>query len=258
MQCHEFENRLNYLLDDRQSPEADQQLLAHAANCEQCNQLLIGQRLLLAGLRRGVAHVPGSHLAQRAVAGYQVGAGSEGEPMEALVLSQPLELSQPLGPLPATQRRRVWQVLGWVAAIAAALVITVSIYIASQQGQSNVAEFGPDELAPQTEPPAPQRAVARSDARPGGATGHRPAVRGGLPLFPRTGYGVTIADMATTSIPEAVERIEEVERFAPGIRPIRVSFAVLWNAIWRSIPGLGPEEPDPKAWHGRVDLRPIV
>jgi hypothetical protein len=245
MQCHEFEHRLNCLLDDRQSPESDQLLVAHASGCERCGQLLIGQRLLLAGLRHGVASAAGSQLAQNVVAEYQA------VPMDARVLDG------------GAMRRRAWQVLAWLAATAAAFVVAVSIYVASRPGQSNIAVASPEvkggrNAVKPIEPRKPDHAVAHSDPRSSDGSGRRGVARGAFPLFPRTGYGVTIADMATSSIPEAVERIEEVERFAPGIRPIRVSFAVLWNAIWRSIPGFGAEEQDPKAWHGRVDMRPIV
>jgi SAM-dependent methyltransferase len=103
------------------------------------------------------------------------------------------------------------------------------------------------------------RAIAHSDPRSRNGNGRRAPTLGAFQLLPRGGnYGVTLADMATSSLPEAVERMEEVERYAPGIRPIRVSFAMLWNALWRSIPGLGSSESDPKAWHGRMDVRRLV
>ena len=76
---------------------------------------------------------------------------------------------------------------------------------------------------------------------------------------PAGGYGMAIADMAT-SLPDAVERIEEVERkYAPGIRPIRVSFAVLWEALWRSLPGLdSAAEGDREAWLRLKDAGRLV
>jgi len=241
MQCHEFEDRLHRRLDDRQSPEADPQLVAHAAACEPCGQLLIGQRLLLAGLRRGVKHSSGSQLAQNVLAGYQA------EPMEAVVVE-------------GSSGRRSWQILAWLAATAAALAIAVSIYVASQPGRRNVAVSSPSVNAvPSVGPKTPPRDIAHSDSRPPGGNGRRAHALGAFQLLPRGGgYGVALADMATSSLPDAVERMEEVERYAPGIRPIRVSIAMLWNALWRSIPGLGPSESDPKAWHGRMDVRRLV
>ena len=247
MKCREFEDRLHSLLDDRQSPEADPQLVAHAATCEPCRRLLIGQRLLLAGLRRGVMHSSGNELAQKVVAGYQA------EPAEAVVLE-------------GLAGRRTWQVLAWLAATAAALAIAVSIYVASQPGRANVAVSSPSEnrvasenRVPSVGPQRPDRDIAHSDPRPPSGSVRRAPTLGAFQLLPRGGgYGVALADMATSSLPEAVERMEEVERYAPGIRPIRVSFAMLWNALWRSIPGLGSSESDPKAWHGRMDVRRLV
>jgi len=237
MQCHEFEDRLHSLLDDRQSPEADPQIVAHAATCEPCGHLLIGQRLLLAGLRRGVKHISGSQLAQNVVAGYQA------DPVEALVLDG------------SSTGRRIWRVVGWLAATAAALAIAVSIYVASQPGRPRVAVSSPSvnrvplvNRDSATGPKQPNRDVAHSDPRPARASGRRAHALGAFQLLPRGGgYGVALADMATSSLPEAVERMEEVERYAPGIRPIRVSIAMLWNALWRSIPGFGSSESDPKA-----------
>jgi len=239
MQCHEFEDRLHSLLDDRQSPEADPQLVAHAAACEPCTQMLIGQRLLLAGLRRGVKHSSKSQLAQNVLAGYRA------EPIEALVVE-------------GSTARRTWQILAWLAATAAALAIAVSIYMASQPSRANVAVLSPSvNTIPSVTPKQPD--IAHSNPRPSSGNSRRAPTLGAFQLLPRGGgYGVALADMATSSLPEAVERMEEVERYAPGIRPIRVSIAMLWNALWRSIPGLGSSEPDPKAWHGRMDVRRLV
>jgi hypothetical protein len=227
MKCHEFEDRLQNLLDDRQAPEADALLVEHAAGCDPCGQMLAGQRLLLAGLRRGVTQRPGSQLAQNALAGYQT------EPMEAVVLDG------------SSAGRRAWQVLAWMAATAAALVIAVSIYVSSQPARRQIAAV--------PAPPETVRPTVPREGNPRPQVVQRAPTLGAFQFLPRRGYGVAIADMATSSLPEAVERIEDVERFAPGIRPIRVSFAMLWEALWRTIPGHGPSEPDPKALYGGLD-----
>src|SRR5262245_49973450 len=155
MQCPEFEARLHSLLDDRQSPEADATLVAHAAGCEPCNQLLVGQRLLLAGLRRGVSQSPGSHFALQSIEQYK------SEPMEAVVLAQALSDGGPV-------RHTTWQVLAWLAATAAALAIAVSIYLASHAGRSKVAETlpGPKNAQP-VRPHVPDRGLAQNDPHPG-------------------------------------------------------------------------------------------
>jgi hypothetical protein len=33
---------------------------------------------------------------------------------------------------------------------------------------------------------------------------------------------------------------------------------MLWNALWRSIPGFGADESDPQARHGGLDVRRLV
>jgi hypothetical protein len=250
MKCHEFEDRLHSLLDDRQSPEADAQLVSHAANCEPCRHLLTGQRLLLAGLRRGVAQRPSGQLAQRVVARHVV-ACHEAEPIEAVVLDG------------SSASRRVWRVLAWVAATAAAVAIAVTIYLSSQPDQPNVAVSLPAvesvrPVGPSQPDRNPDHGIVQHDSRPRSGNGRRAPSLGAFQLLPRGGYGVTLADMATSSLPEAVERMEEVERYAPGIRPIRVSFSMLWNALWRTIPGFGSSESDPQARHSRTDVRRLV
>ncbi|MGE0605591.1 MAG: anti-sigma factor [Pirellulales bacterium] len=52
MQCDEFENRLNDLLDARAAPEQDPQLAAHGEECQPCRALLAAERRLLQGLAR--------------------------------------------------------------------------------------------------------------------------------------------------------------------------------------------------------------
>ncbi len=256
MNCHEFEDRLHRLLDDRQPPEADALLAAHAAECEPCWRLLVGQRMLLAGLRHSVAVkagevavMAGEQFAERVVAAHK------SEAIEAVVLDSASGQS-------ASGQSRAWRAIMWLAATAAAVAIAVSIYLSSQPGRPNIAVTRPNSKPSASEPRGPvpgDRAVAGNrDARPQRG-GRRPGLAlGGFPRLP-TGYGATLADMATSSIPQAVERIEEVERYAPGIRPIRVSFAMLWNALWRSIPGFGGDESDPQAcWHGQWDMRRMV
>ncbi len=46
MQCEKFESRLNQLLDERRQAERDDQLLAHASRCPDCQQMLATQQVL--------------------------------------------------------------------------------------------------------------------------------------------------------------------------------------------------------------------
>jgi hypothetical protein len=45
----------------------------------------------------------------------------------------------------------------------------------------------------------------------------------------------------TAHLPEAVEQLDQVERYAPGIRPIRVSFTMMFDALRRVITGVESE-----------------
>ncbi len=51
MQCVEFENRLNDLLDNRIAPEDDPQLNRHAQDCDACAGTLFAQQRLFQGLQ---------------------------------------------------------------------------------------------------------------------------------------------------------------------------------------------------------------
>ena len=53
-------------------------------------------------------------------------------------------------------------------------------------------------------------------------------------------------DDFVVSLPAAASRLEEMERVAPGIRPLRASFSIIWETLSLSIPAaetkLGPGE----------------
>jgi hypothetical protein len=233
MKCHEFEDRLHALLDDRRSPAGDSALAAHAAACPACGQLLHGQQVLLSGLRAGLPPLA-DDFAYRTLDRYL--ADTSEAPLDAVVLA---------GPGRSLLARRAWQVAGWLLASAAAVLIGFSIFLASRPADNaGNAVVTKDKKVRKTESSS-QPLLA--DGQSGGGARSRPrreAVARDRSFIPRPagGYGMAIADMAT-SLPDAVERIEEVERkYAPGIRPIRVSFAVLWEALWRSLPGLDSSE----------------
>src|SRR5688572_20655428 len=92
MQCVEFEDRLNRLLDHRLSPDADESLTSHAGECEDCAGLFQAQRRLLAGLRSGRVSPP-AELAERVVS------------------QRHLEVSH---------RKAVWRNAGWAVLLASA------------------------------------------------------------------------------------------------------------------------------------------
>ena len=64
-----------------------------------------------------------------------------------------------------------------------------------------------------------------------------------LPEHFRGGYRGAI-DTLAVSLPETALHLQDVERIAPGIRPIRVTLSMLWEAFCRAIPG-GGQQNDP-------------
>ena len=71
MQCVDFARRLNLVLDERQRPDDDDMLQAHASDCSDCQQLLLGQSRLMELLGREVASLP-SDFSRRTVAAASV------------------------------------------------------------------------------------------------------------------------------------------------------------------------------------------
>lgn len=70
MQCEKFETLWNEALDERRAPEDDAQLMAHAAECHQCAELLSNADLLFIGLEGRAAVEPPADLAQRVLADF--------------------------------------------------------------------------------------------------------------------------------------------------------------------------------------------
>jgi hypothetical protein len=226
MQCHEFEQRLNDLLDERLSPERDQILSVHAAQCPDCRQLLVGQQVLLEGLRMGPGVGLRDRFAAEVIASHSVD-------------SAVTELTGRSGP--GAEKASWGWLVGLGLATAAAALVAVSIYLT-------------------TDPEGPQLAGApganQVDILPGNGASSTAGRASGLSRYtPEGGYGVAIAGF----VPEAVEQFENVERYAPGIRPLRVSFAMLWDALRRTIPGLYDDAPaSDKAWLSPASFERIV
>jgi hypothetical protein len=92
MQCEEFEDRLNRLLDHRLSPESDELLGKHAADCDDCASLYLAQERLFSGLRAGRVSPPAG-LAERVVSQRHV---------------------------QVSRRRNAWRNTGWAVLLASA------------------------------------------------------------------------------------------------------------------------------------------
>lgn len=231
MHCHEFEQRLDAMLDDREDPGADAALAMHARQCERCEQVLAGQEMLVGAMRE----LPLGELPAGFAGGVVARHVAEGAPR-------------------ATGQARRW----WVAAAvlltsAAAALFAVSI---AWQARRNDGE----QAARLNETPAkgPRGRLLGGNlavAQPGGlrraATGSEHVGRGSsgwlIEATRLTDHVRESMDGLPSTLPETMERINQVEQVAPGIRPLRISFALIWDTIWRAFPagqGSGAKEPE--------------
>ena len=155
--------------------------------------------------------------------------------MEAVVLDGP------------SAGRRAWQVLAWMAATAAAAGdCSIDLPVASQPGRPSGRVVALGEQASRRRSQLPPRSssdhdLVESDPRPRSASPRAPSL-GAFQLLPRGGYGVASPTWLRRRFPTRSSGSRRSSGYAPGIRPIRVSFAMLWEALWRTIPGLGSSE----------------
>jgi len=238
MRCHEFEQRLDRLLDERQPVSSDPQLAVHARRCPDCRELLRGHEALARGVARlSVPPLPAEFAAQTVA---QVG------PRSAAV---------------APRARRWWLAAAALGTSAAAAVVLVAaVWVARNPAlRPSVAGAG------RPRPPAVQRRLPQRGqlaiVRP------KPVVKGdkpALPPQPADMAAVTSSaewlieaprlpehvrgsiDELATRLPETVQRLEEVEALAPGLRPIRASLSVVWGTIRQTVPGMQQDEPAPR------------
>jgi hypothetical protein len=237
MHCREFESRLNDILDNRGQPRADGQLVAHAQVCDPCRQLLAGQQALFAGLKhRPLAATVSTGFADRVVA--QSGAtflvGNRVSPA------------------------RAWWAVATVLSTAAAVLLIVSLVWQARRGNvprldNNVVNRDPatpahERLAPNGRAPGSNLAMSQSDWL-------IEAPR--LPSHIRGSYRGTLDNLAV-ALPETVQRLDEVEHYAPGIRPIRISFGLMFDALWRTLPGSRDEDRPTRTSYRAIELQQIA
>ena len=86
MHCEKFETLWNEALDERRAPEDDAQLMAHAAECRQCAELLTTADALFIGLEGRAAVEPPADLAERVLADFNRPASRFGRPALAVAL----------------------------------------------------------------------------------------------------------------------------------------------------------------------------
>lgn len=238
MNCREFADRLNELLDERRNPRADRALAAHAADCQPCDELLAGHELVLAT----IAHLP-------------VVPASSG--FARRVVARAVPEFRPVQKLPAS---RAWLALSTLLAAAAAMLLAVSLVWYARQGEPVAAdpnEIDRDHGSAIAGQGSPRRPVVQGGTRGGSLALGQSNWIVNVPRLPselRRNYRGTLDNLAT-SLPQTVQRLDEVERYAPGIKPLRVSFRVLMEALWRAMPG-GEDGPATKSRTTRWGLEP--
>jgi len=200
MQCEEFEDRLNRLLDHRLSPDDDESLVMHAHDCDDCAGLFHAQQRLFTGLRMGNAR-PSVELATRVVS------------------QQHSELGR---------RRAAWRNGGWAMLLASAAslgglalmalktsdhrpdIVKKAPVQGSQHGPglaiAGVGPATPDKIA------TPEKADERFEE-----------------------YFVVLENFAT-QISDSKEFDEMSESLEPSIKPIRSSFGLALDALRRTLP----------------------
>lgn len=223
MQCREFEQRMNDVLDRRLAPQRDEALLRHAAECLPCCGLLDAQAALFAGLDRLETPSP-----------------SAGFAAAVLVQSGGMVRAQ-AGP---GSGRKWLVVLGGVVSIAAAALLAV--FIASRTFEG-IAARPPAKTSQPNAVPAGETIAVRSKL----ATESKPAIAKVAPpprIEPQLSppeeykeYRQAINSLAA-QFPQAVETIDEVQQATPGMRPIRVSFSMAIGTLQRTIPNRKREQ----------------
>jgi hypothetical protein len=211
MQCHEFEERMHWLLDERQSPHCDTQLLAHARNCVECHQTLRTQEVLFRNLDRGRGSELPPGFAERVV---------------SQVEARPL-ISRLKG------NRRFWAVVGTVVATAAVALLAASL--AFNRQPQTPAVPGVAEQATKDSPNSPKSPAADPSPAGGLASDLKSPEASTPDVESLEQYSQAIQSLAS-QVPHAVERLDEVEEATPGLRPVRTSFTLAIGTIRRTIP----------------------
>jgi hypothetical protein len=234
MKCDDFESRLNDVLDERRAPAVDALLAEHAGHCVPCRGLLRDYEALAEGAGSLSAPCLEDGFSHRAV---------------AAALDQ-VQTHSPASPLQGN-----WWTLAGLAAVAAALLLAV-VLSWPEPDDRGIAGPTPQPSAPGDDggsPPVPDR------KRPSHSPDSQPLPIERLAMFPRGDYGrhstVALGNLAAR-FPEAALQLDEMERYAPGIRPIKASFTLLLDALWHTIPGLTspPEESNTTSWQRQSAL----
>ena len=230
MKCQEFEDRLQLLLDDREAPERDEQLLAHANGCPGCREMLQAQEALFEALPRTKTVARPAWLAtvgEKVIAASLVEKASEGKTAR----------------VPRWRIDMRWLSVGLVGVAAAVVLMFSPAWKAITGPRENGVK--PEQTVHQDEPGnrknRGQYAITRSSL-PRDKQPQKPVPPGPLPgPSPAQAPSPQLNDYQLAlhnwmqAFPEAVdvERLEE----SPGIRPLASSIGLAIDTLRRALPG---------------------
>jgi hypothetical protein len=200
MQCEEFEDRLNRLLDHRLSPDDDESLAFHARDCEECAGLFHAQQRLFTGLRIGRIQ-PSPELATRVVS------------------QQHSEVSR---------RRAAWRNGGWAVLLASAASLGGLALMALKTGDN------PPDIVKKVPVQGGQHGPGLAIAGVGPAKSEKIATPDKADERLEE-YFVVLENIAT-QISDSKEFDEMSESLEPSIKPIRSSFGLALDALRRTLP----------------------
>lgn len=237
MRCHEFEQQLQLNLDSRQGNMLTAAQAEHAAHCESCRRQAQDFQQLVSSLRPGSSWKAPPALAQQIVAEVLKGRFAD---MDELEESEADHAVAPSPPLYDVAPRRI---SGWMLgllALSAVMLMGVGIAIVGQgkKEQNGPALVNSQPIQPKKAPALAEKQVVKSLPAPAGT----PSAPNSQGTEPSTTYETASWEYSSAiaslpkDIPDAVSKLEEVEEYAPGFRPIRASFSTAIDTLKRTWP----------------------
>lgn len=242
MRCHDLEQQLQETLDLRRPIELSASQAAHVETCDHCRIQVQDFQQLRDVLTPRPKHSVNANFAQQIVVAALQGQFADNDELE-LVPGKPTPAYR--GYTPAGKQRSGW----YIAILSLSAIVLVGATLSMiPRGQENaalhVANAGSPAVAKVNVLPAPTQAQ------------ENPAVVTTAPLVqptdPDAAALATMPRVQTTNIgweyqmaisnwskelPEAVSKLEEVQEFTPGLRPIKASFSTAIDTLLRTFPG---------------------
>lgn len=251
MQCHEFEQRCQELLDRRQALRDDAALRAHALTCEHCDEELRIQSLLYGEIERsktsprrgGSASVMGSNKTANPL-------GTFARSDRRTVVSCPTEPGQSWS---TTKSVCIGLALAGSLLVMIAPALRHGIDRLSDRGNSQRNGIGLA-IRPRITPRIAPRAATVAVTTPARNRSRAPAATLPIPS-PATSDQETFRKLVQgmadkwSEVPD--EQLEPLDRIAGGFRPLANTLGAAWDALRRTIPvRRAPSIQEPQAVFG--------